>query len=313
MEANAAADTAVSAAAEVIETVVPEPVWKVVLEFFSTTLGHVVGQVLLVTITLLVTVLVVKFTNRAFNRMVESMKQTNKSGATLAAFLRYLVLFAIYFAAIAIIVSGIPMLNSAITKLMAAGGVLAVVFGVASQEALGSVASGMMILAFKPFVIGDVVNIISQGVAGTVEDITLRHTILRTLENKRIIIPNSTMNTAIIENFDYGEKCVCLTMDVGITYESDLERAMERLTQLVGAHPNFLDVRTEEDKEKNVPLVTVRVAELASSAVVLRAWLWGKDNASAVVMRADLLRQVKADFGAQGIDLAYPHLVVMNK
>ena len=254
-----------------------------------------------------------KLINRAFNQMIAKMKQSNQSGATLAAFLRYPILFLVYFSAVAVIVSGIPMLNDAVTKLMAAGGVLAVVLGVASQEALGSVASGIMILVFKPFVIGDVVNVISQGVTGTVEDITLRHTVLRTIENKRIIIPNSTMNTSIVENADYGDKNVCLTMDVGITYESDLDRALSLLAEVVAEHPDYLDRRTQEEQEKGVPKVVVRVSELADSAVVLRALLWGKDNATTFSMRADLLRRIKKRFDKEEIDLAYPHLVVVSK
>ena len=170
-----------------------------------------------------------------------------------------------------------------------------------------------MILVFKPFVIGDVVNVISQGVTGTVEDITLRHTVLRTIENKRIIIPNSTMNTSIVENADYGDKNVCLTMDVGITYESDLDRALSLLAEVVAEHPDYLDRRTQEEQEKGVPKVVVRVSELADSAVVLRALLWGKDNATTFSMRADLLRRIKKRFDKEGIDLAYPHLVVVSK
>ena len=265
---------------------------------------------MLIAATILVMLIAVKITNRLFHRVTDHMKSVNKSGATLAAFLRYPILFLIYFAAFAIIVSSIPPINAAMNKLLAAGGVLAVVFGLAGQEALGSVAAGVMILAFRPFVIGDVVNVVSEGVTGTVEEITLRHTVLRTIENKRVIIPNSTMNTSVVENADYGDKKVCLTMDVGITYESDLDRALAILADEVARHPDYLDRRTEEDKEKGVPLVTVRVNELADSAVVLRALLWGKDNGTAFAMRAELLRRIKNRFDAEGIGLAYPHLVV---
>ncbi|MBS5146026.1 MAG: mechanosensitive ion channel family protein [Butyricicoccus pullicaecorum] len=298
----------------VVGAVVPDSWWGSIVKFFYySDLGRFVGKVLLITITILVTMIAVKLINRAFNQMIAKMKQSNQSGATLAAFLRYPILFIVYFSAIAVIVSGIPMLNDAVTKLMAAGGVLAVVFGVASQEALGSVASGIMILVFKPFVIGDVVNVISQGVTGTVEDITLRHTVLRTIENKRIIVPNSTMNTSIVENADYGDKNVCLTMDVGITYESDLDRALALLAEVVGEHPDYLDRRTPEEQDKGNPKVVVRVSELADSAVILRALLWGKDNATTFAMRADLLRHIKKRFDKEGIDLAYPHLVVVSK
>lgn len=299
------------AAENAIAAALPDSWWSAIVKFFYyNTFGVILGKVLLIAVTILIMLIAVKITNRIFRKVTNHMKTVNKSGATLATFLRYPVLFLIYFAAFAIIVSSIPPINAAMNKLLAAGGVLAVVFGLAGQEALGSVAAGVMILAFRPFVIGDVVNVVSEGVTGTVEEITLRHTVLRTIENKRVIIPNSTMNTSVVENADYGDKKVCLTMDVGITYESDLDRALAILADEVARHPDYLDRRTEEDKEKGVPLVTVRVNELADSAVVLRALLWGKDNGTAFAMRAELLRRIKNRFDAEGIGLAYPHLVV---
>ncbi len=308
------AHTVTDVAESVVEAVVPDSWWRTIVNFFyHSELGQFTGKILLITMTILFTMITVKIINRAFFKMIARMKQTNQSGATLAAFLRYLVLFLVYFSAVAVVVSGIPMLNDAVTKLMAAGGVLAVVFGVASQEALGSVASGVMILMFKPFVIGDVVTVVSQGVTGTVEDITLRHIVLRTIENKRIIIPNSTMNSAVVENADYGDKQVCLTMDIGITYESDIDHALMLLAEVVGNHPDYVDRRTQEERDNEVPKVVARVSELADSAVVLRALLWGKDNATTFAMRADLLRRVKKRFDEEGVDLAYPHLVVVSK
>lgn len=309
-EVGDAAGVVTDAVEDAAAALLPDQMWDKVVEFLNSTLGGFIGRVLLIALTIIVMLIAVKITNRLFHRVTDHMKSVNKSGATLAAFLRYPILFLIYFAAFAIIVSSIPPINAAMNKLLAAGGVLAVVFGLAGQEALGSVAAGVMILAFRPFVIGDVVNVVSEGVTGTVEEITLRHTVLRTIENKRVIIPNSTMNTSVVENADYGDKKVCLTMDVGITYESDLDRALAILADEVARHPDYLDRRTEEDKEKGVPLVTVRVNELADSAVVLRALLWGKDNGTAFAMRAELLRRIKNRFDAEGIGLAYPHLVV---
>ena len=309
-EVGDAAGVVTDAVEDAAAALLPDQMWDKVVEFLNSTLGSFIGRVLLIALTIIVMLIAVKITNRLFHRVTDHMKSVNKSGATLAAFLRYPILFLIYFAAFAIIVSSIPPINAAMNKLLAAGGVLAVVFGLAGQEALGSVAAGVMILAFRPFVIGDVVNVVSEGVTGTVEEITLRHTVLRTIENKRVIIPNSTMNTSVVENADYGDKKVCLTMDVGITYESDLDRALAILADEVARHPDYLDRRTEEDKEKGVPLVTVRVNELADSAVVLRALLWGKDNGTAFAMRAELLRRIKNRFDAEGIGLAYPHLVV---
>ena len=132
------------AAEDAIAAALPKSWWTVLNDFFNdNTVGIFLGKALLIAVTILLMLIAVKITNRIFRRITDHMKEINKSGATLAAFLRYPVLFLIYFAAFAIIVSSIPALNQAMTKLLAAGGVLAVVFGLAGQEALGSIASGL--------------------------------------------------------------------------------------------------------------------------------------------------------------------------
>lgn len=296
---------------EVIE-VMPKSVIEMVNEFFASPVGGIVKTALLIVLVLIGAKIILALVRKGFRKTIDRMHAAKDPNAMLVNFAQYAVIALVYFGAFSVIVSNIPALDAGITKLMAAGGVVAVVVGVAGQEALGSIAAGVMILVFRPFVIGDVVNVLSAGVSGTVEDINLRHTVLRTLENKRIIVPNSTMSGAVIENFDYVEKTVCLSLDISITYESDLDRAMEVLAEVVGAHPSYLDVRTEADKANGVPKVPVRVQELGDSAVVLRALLWGPDNGTTAGMRFDLQRDVKKAFDAQGIDMAYPHLVVVQ-
>ena len=300
------------ATTDAVMAVIPDSILTKLEKFFITPFGHCIGIALLVVAVLIGMRIVLKVERSAFRRTIERMQKNSDPNAMLVNFARYAVDIAVYFAAFSIIVSNIPALDAGITKLMAAGGVLAVVVGVAGQDALASVASGIMILFFRPFVIGNTVNVLSVGVAGTVEDINLRHTVLRTAENKRVIVPNSTMSGAVIENFDYVEQKVCLSLDISVTYETDLDKAMDVLAQVVGAHPDYLDVRSEEDKAAGKPLVPVRVQQLGDSAVILRAQLWGKDNGTTIGMRFDLQRSVKKVFDQQGIEMAYPHLVVVQ-
>ena len=310
---NEASEQVVGVVTDTVAEVMPKSVVQLLTDFFATPIGHLASIALLIVLVLLGTKIVLSAVRHAFGRTINRLNQDKNPNAMLVNFAQYAVIALVYFGAFSIIVSNIPALNAGVTKLMAAGGVAALVLGVAGQDALSSVAAGVMILVFRPFVIGDVVNVLSVGVSGTVEDINLRHTVLRTLENKRIIVPNSTMSGAVLENFDYIEQTVCLSLDVGVTYETDLDRAMAVLAEVVGAHPSYLDVRSEAEKAGGAPRVTVRVQELADSAVVLRALLWGKDNASTVGMRFDLQRDVKKAFDEQGISMAYPHLVVVQE
>ena len=296
----------------VVDEVVPPTLIERLDAFSQTWYGNLLTTAFFIVVVVLLTIFLGRAINRFFRHRFEKMLAEGNPGATAFSYLRYLALGGLYFGAFAVIVSNIPLLASGMNKLFAAGGVLAVVAGLASQQALGSMVSGAMILFFKPFVIGDVINMVSEGVTGTVEEITLRHTILRTVENKRVIIPNDSMSSAIIENANHTESKVCLLLDLGISYESDITHAMHIMREEIQHHPDFYDNRTEEDKQKNAPPVVVRVQELGESAVLLRAQLWAKDSGVAFAMRSDLLQSIKERCDQEGVEIAYPHLVVVS-
>ena len=275
--------------------------------------GGFFTRTLLVAVLVLLMLIVHRIVVHALRKIEKRMLANDNPSAALVGFARHIASFLIYLVGALAIVGCIPALSNALKGVFAAGGVLAVVVGFASQEALGSMVSGVMILLFRPFVLGDVVRYVDGDISGVVEEITLHHTTIRTWENKRVIVPNSKMNSAIIENADYGESKVCVFVDVGITYESDVERAKELLAAEIAKHPQFFDYRTVDERMEGAPPVVVRVKELASSAVVLRAWLWAKDNGTAAVMKSDVLQSIKKAYDGAGVELAYPHLVVVGK
>ena len=281
-------------------------------EFMESPPGKLISTGILAVAVLLLTLAAAGLVNRLMKKLVDRHRKTNSSIATVLGFVRYIAVAAVYFAGGMVIVGAIPVLSSAVRTLLATGGVIAVVAGLAAQEALGSVVSGVMILAFKPFKMGDVVRYVDNDITGCVEEITLHHTAVRTFENKRVIIPNSKMNSAIIENADYADSKVCVFLTVGITYESDLKKAKELLAREVRKQPAFLDIRTEQQKKDGVPDVPVVVLELADSAVVLRASLWAKDNATAFALKCAVLEGIKLTYDAEGIDIAYPHMQVVK-
>lgn len=281
--------------------------------FLQTKIGSLVGSVVFAVAVLAITFLLAKLVNRIMRRLVERHRKTNSGAATVLGFARYIAVAAVYFAGSMVVVYSIPLLSSAVRTLLTAGGVIAVVAGLAAQEALGSVVSGMMILAFKPFRMGDVVRYIDNDISGVIEEITLHHTAIRTWENKRVIIPNSKMNNSIIENADYADSKVCVFMQIGVTYESDIDLAKKLLTEEILRQPDFMDVRTPEQKAAGAPPVQVVVLELADSSVTLRASLWAKDNSTAFALKCSVLENIKKQYDQNGIDIAYPHMVIMQK
>ena len=250
----------------------------------STPAGRFLGMAGLAILTAVLTYIAAQTVNRLMRKLVDRQRKSGSSLATVTGFVRYIAVAAVYFAGGMVIIGAIPLLSSAVHTLLTAGGVIAVVAGLAAQEALGSVVSGVMILLFKPFKMGDVVRYVDSDITGTVEEITLHHTAVRTVENKRVIIPNSKMNSAIIENADYADSRICVFLTVGVSYESDLKKAKELLAAEVARQTSYLDVLTELQKHDGAQKVTVVVLELADSSVTLRASLWAKGNATAFAL-----------------------------
>lgn len=270
-------------------------------------------NLLIIGLMLTVTVVLARMVNHFFHKAIARMHATGNDAVTLLAFCRYLGLAAVYFVGAIAVTSRIPGLQNITQTVLAGSGVVALVISFASQEAVGNLAAGVMILLFKPFVLGDVIRYVDSNITGTVEEITLRHTTIRTPENKRVIVPNGIINKSVVENANYGESKVCVLLEIGISYESDIQLAMDIMTREMIAHPDYYDNRTEQEIDEGAPPVTVRVVELADSAVILRAWLWAKDNATAFVMKCDLLQSIKLAFDRDGVDIAYPHVTVVQK
>ena len=190
--------------------------------------------------------------------------------------------------------------------LFSSSGVVVVVLGLSAQETMSNIISGVMLAWNKPFEVGDYIRCVDNNAEGYVHAIELRHTILRTFENHLFVVPNSTLNTSVIENYTMAEK-QCVFFDVGISYESDLERAMEIISEIAQSHPLFYDVRTPEEIADGVAPVTVRVQALADFSVNLRAVLWVRSFGQRGSYLSDLRKNVKLQFDKEGIEIPYPY------
>lgn len=203
-------------------------------------------------------------------------------------------------------------LQSLATTLLASGGIIAVVVGLASQEAASNMINGLMIYAYKPFVANDYINIIDHNVTGTVLDITLRHTIIETLEKTQVIIPNTIMNNAVIENISNVPDKKANYLYIDISYESDIDKAIALIQEECSTHPLLIDPRTAQEKKQNVTMIPVRCVEFKDSGIALRATVYSKDNAEGFIMLSDLRIKVKKAFDHHGIEIPYPHVTLKN-
>lgn len=179
-----------------------------------------------------------------------------------------------------------------VTSFVAVLGALAFAVGLALQGNLGHFASGILLLTFRPFKVGDF--IITQGYGGTVKEIQIFNTILTTLDNRNVIIPNGAVMGGPIENLTANpERRLDLTFGIG--YGADIDRARAVLQEVVSAHPNVL-----VDKG-----IDIWVKNLGDSSVdfAVRAWTATADYWPT---HFQLHEQVKKAFDANGISIPFP-------
>jgi small conductance mechanosensitive channel len=267
--------------------------------------------VLYLGIVAVLTLVFVSLTQAWFTRNIKE-KTKNNQDATSYKFLRYIAIAAVYFTGALLAILAFPSLRGIAQTALGGAGVLAVIAGVASQEALANLVGGVFIISFKPFKLGDIIKV-DESMVGTVTDITLRHTVIRNYENKMIVIPNSVINKEKLINYDLGERMCCQWIEIGISYDSDIDLAKRIMREECEDHPLLLDARTELDKYNNVKKVIVRVIGLDDSAVTLRAWAWASNFGEAFEMKCDLYESIKKRFDREGIEIPFPHRTMVFK
>lgn len=223
---------------------------------------------------------------------------------TAITFLRNGVKTSIAFVTVLAIIYSIPPVRSLAVGVFAGASILAAIIGFASQAAFSNIVSGVFIVLFKPFRVGDIVKI--GGEIGTIEDITLRQTVIRALENKRLIYPNSVIDSEPIINWTIHDETAQKYMFISIDYEADLERATAIIQEEAEAHPDLLDMRSEAERDQRATLVPVQLLSLDNSMVNFRIPVWAKDLPSAMRMTWDLHRSIKLRFDREGVALGRP-------
>ncbi|MEM9888761.1 MAG: mechanosensitive ion channel family protein [Bacteroidota bacterium] len=260
---------------------------------------------------ILATFLVAFLVGRFFRRLIRRSAASLDSDPTNYQFLRHIIVAVVYVVGFGIAIYTIPNLRTLASSMLAGAGILAVAVGFASQSALSNVISGLFIVIFKPFRVNDRLQL--RTFSGIVEDITLRHTVIRDFENKRVVVPNSLISDEIIINSNFSEDKICRWIDVGISYDSDIDLAKYIMADEVGNHPLYLDTRSEEQIAEGAPKVNVRVLSLGESSVNLRAWAWASNSPDGFTMACDLFESIKKRFDREGVEIPFPHRTLVHK
>lgn len=197
---------------------------------------------------------------------------------------------------VVLVVSVISMVGVETTSFVALIGAAGLAVGLALSGTLQNFAGGVIILIIKPFKVGDFID--AQSYTGTVSEIQIFNTVLKTPDNKTVIIPNGPLSTGAMVNFS-TEPTRRVDMSFGIGYTDDIDKAKEILMRLL----------KEDDRVLSDPEPTVTVAQLADSSVNFNVRPWAKAG-DYWGLYWDMQERVKKTFDAEGVSIPFPQMDV---
>ena len=253
-----------------------------------------------------------KVVRSLLNKYFDVASTKLKVDPTQYKFFKNVVSLIIFSIASIIILYLIPSLKSVAITLTAGAGIFAAILGFASQEAFSNIIGGIFIVIFKPFRVGDLIRVGSLSY-GIVEDITLRHTVINSFENKRIIIPNTTISSETIINDSILEEKICKFVEIGISYDSDVDKAIAIMQEEAVKHPKCIDNRTDLDKKNGKHQVAARLVSFGDSSLNLRAYVWTDDPVGSFEMGHDLNKAIKKRFDEESIEIPFPYRTIVFK
>ena len=227
--------------------------------------------------------------NKIVRILGKVLRKINGIDLTLVKFLENIAYYALI---TVVIIAALNKLGIATTSFLAILGAAGLAIGLALKDSLGNFASGVMIVIFKPFKVGD--NVIAGGVTGTVTEVSIFNTVFLTADNQKIIIPNSKITSSSITNVN-AKDTRRIDIIVGISYEDNIKQAKEVLEKVVKENERVL-------KDKSV---AIAVAELADSSVNISVNVWVKSSDYGSV-KSELLEDIKVTFDEFGISIPYP-------
>jgi small-conductance mechanosensitive channel len=253
---------------------------------------QVIGFVAGLTITYLVSYVVSGVTRRYSEALFERDPQLR----TTVTFVRRLVISLIVLVGVgATTFIIIPSAGAAVASIFVAAGFASIVVGLAAQSTLANIFAGMIVSTAQPFRIGDALLFSNEW--AWVEDIRLSFTILKTWDNRRLVVPNQLFLGQTLVNYDLNDSSKLVVVFIQVPYDTDLDRAIELMKKAAREHPDFLPAG-------NLPVV--HVMEYNESGISLRLLGNAKDQPTAFQMSKDLLYTIRREFMAAGIQISYP-------
>ncbi|WP_418186940.1 mechanosensitive ion channel family protein [Aliarcobacter lanthieri] len=261
-----------------IKSFIPDNIFEIVISYaFSFVLA------------ILIFVIGKWFVNKLVKFLGRMLRKVDDIDETLVKFLENIVYYALI---TVVILASLNKLGVETTSFLAILGAAGLAIGLALKDSLGNFASGVMIVLFKPFKVGD--SVIAGGASGTITEVTIFNTVFLTADNQKIIVPNAKITSASITNVNANDTRR-IDITIGISYEDSIKQAKEVLTKIINDNSKVL-----KDKA-----VGIAVTELAESSVnlTINVWVKASDYGST---KAELLENIKITFDEVGITIPYP-------
>lgn len=294
-------------------------------------------EILFVFITFLMTSIMARSLGSRVEQSLYKMSRRQYIDITALRMFKHLIVAIVYFFGAVIIIFSIPALRSLSFDLFAGAGVIGIIVGLAAQNTLSNIIAGISLSIFQPFRVGDRLNILNE--YGKVVDLNLRHTVIVTWDNRRLIIPNSKISSEAIINWTIYDPAVIWTIDIGVSYDTNIKKAKELMIEEANKHPNVMphevimyseqteylkrESHSDASTRSNVRLidedfrerggVKVRVTDLKDSSINLSLQVWFSDRSIAYSSSCDIRENIVTRFSEEGIEIPYPYRTIVYK
>ncbi|UGV40836.1 mechanosensitive ion channel family protein [Methanococcoides orientis] len=227
---------------------------------------------------------------------------------------RRIIVALVYFSGFLVIVFSNQGLRDLSIALFAGAGFAGIVIGMAAQSTLSNIIAGISLATFRPFRVGDLLTIHNE--YGRVTDITLGYTKIRTWDNRRLNIPNHIISDEAIINWSIDDPSVNWTVEIGISYDSDIDLARSIMIAEARKHPkvmNYEQLLHYQPNKRSGEEISVLVTELGDFAVNLKLYVWVHDRSVAFDTGCELKEAIKKRFDAEGVEIPFPYRTIVYK
>lgn len=247
---------------------------------------------------LILTIFVAKIVKNRIDKRSYKIQKRMHMDATKFVMLKHITVGFVYIIGFIIIFYTIPQLRSLSTALLASVSILGIIIGIAAQDSFGNIISGIALVFFQPFRVGDLITVGDS--YGRVKDINLRHTTILTGDDRIIIIPNSALNKDTVVNWTYDDPIIRWSFPVTISNDSDLDLARQIL--LEEAQKNSY-VLPKEVLARKFPgyteSVRARVSNMDGYGTTLLLDFWVNDRDNAYSAEYAIREGIKRRFDAE--------------